>query len=224
MTAPSGPRPAKARAAIVGAIAVLLVGGVVLIVLGLIGLGGSRAAAPPLAANARPPVALPATPAGVGVAPALPPSPPRSIDIPAIAAHSVVNTTGLNPDGTLEVPGPGPRYDEPTWYTGSVTPGQTGPSIILGHIDSAAHGPSVFYRLSQLRPLDEFTVTRDDGARITYKVNSVRQYPKSAFPGQEVYGPTTRPELRLITCGGTFDDSARSYRDNTVVFANQISP
>ena len=111
----------------------------------------------------------------------------------------------------------------PSTATGSAAPGVSGPAVILGHIDSAAHGPSVFYELSRLRPLDEFTVTRADGRTVTYKVNSVRQYPKDAFPTLEVYGPTPRPEMRLITCGGPFDSSARSYLDNTIVYANQIN-
>lgn len=82
----------------------------------------------------------------------------------------------------------------------------------------------MFYELSGLRPLDEFTVTRKEGITLTYKVNSVRQYPKDAFPTEQVYGPTTRPEIRLITCGGRFDSQARSYEDNIVVYANQLDP
>ncbi|MEJ2871488.1 class F sortase [Actinomycetospora sp. OC33-EN08] len=171
-----------------------------------------------MAADARAPVPVSATPA-----PASPEaSPPVRISIPAIGVESVVNPSGLNPDGTLEVSAPGPRYDQASWYTGSASPGQDGPSVILGHIDSARNGPSVFYRLAQLRPLDEFIVTRADGASLVFRVNSVQQYPKNAFPSQQVYGPTPRPEMRLITCGGPFDDSARSYRDNTVVYASPI--
>ncbi|MDL5159734.1 class F sortase [Actinomycetospora termitidis] len=172
------------------------------------------------AADVRPPVSVPATP--TPGAPPLPASPPVRISIPAIGVESVVNPSGLNPDGTLEVPAPGPRYDQASWYTGSASPGRDGPSVILGHIDSARNGPSVFYRLGQLQPLDEFTVTRADGVALVFRVNSVQQYPKDAFPSRQVYGPTPRPEMRLITCGGPFDDSARSYRDNTVVYASPI--
>ncbi|MCD2188139.1 class F sortase [Actinomycetospora soli] len=224
---PPGRRGPGRRSAVVVGIVVLAVVGVVLVVLGLQGAGTSRSAAPIVPADARAPVAVtgPTTTSAAGAAGVeLPASPPRRIDIPAIDVHSAINPVGLNPDRTVQVPAPGPLYDQAAWYTGSASPGRNGPSVILGHIDSAADGPSVFYALSRLEPLDEFTVTRDDGRVITYKVNSVRQYPKDAFPSQDVYGPTTRPEMRLITCGGPFDDSARSYRDNTVVYANQIDP
>lgn len=229
MTAPTAQTPGtdpaptgrSRRVAVLVGIAVLAIVGVALLVLGLGGAGETRAAAPIAVADDRPPVTVSATPAPA--APGQPPSRPASIDIPAIGVRSVVNAGGLNADGTVEVPAPGPQYDEASWYTGSAMVGQDGPSVILGHIDSARNGPSVFYRLSELRPLDEFTVTGADGRTRVYKVNSVQTYPKDAFPSEAVYGPTPRPEMRLITCGGPFDDSARSYRDNTVVYANQIA-
>ena len=203
-------------------IAVLAAAGVVLIVLGLT--SGSPAAAPVGAADTRAPVAVAMPAPAVTATPDLPASPPTRITIPAIGVDSAVNPVGLNPDGTVQVPEPGPDYDQAAWYTGSVAPGQQGPAVILGHIDSAANGPSVFYRLSRLRPLDEFTITRADGRTAVFRVNSVHSYPKDAFPTTTVYGPTTRPEVRLITCGGPFDSHARSYLDNTVVYANQINP
>jgi hypothetical protein len=207
------------------ALALLAVAGLVLVVLGLT--AGPRAAAPVAAADTRAPVTVPVGPTPTPTAtaaPDLPASPPTRIAVPALGVDSAVNPVGLNPDGTVQVPAPGPLYDQAAWYTGSARPGQRGPAVILGHIDSAANGPSVFYRLSSLRPLDEFTVTRADGRTLVYRVNSVRSYPKDAFPSQAVYGPTTRPEVRLITCGGAFDPRARSYVDNTVVYANQIRP
>jgi hypothetical protein len=212
---------ARRRGWLVG-IALLAVAGVVLIALALT--SGPRAAAPIAAADTRAPVTVAAPVATTAAAPDLPASPPTRIAIPALGVDSAVNPVGLNPDRSVQVPAPGPLYDQAAWYTGSVTPGQRGPAVILGHIDSAANGPSVFYRLSALQPLDEFTVTRADGRTVVFRVNSVKSYPKDAFPSQAVYGPTTRPEVRLITCGGAFDSRARSYVDNTVVYANQISP
>jgi hypothetical protein len=210
------------RRAWTGGTALLAVVGTVLVVLGLT--TGPRAAAPVAAAEDRAPVTVSAPATPTTAAPVeLPPSPPTRIAIPAIGVDSAVDEVGLNPDGTVQVPAPGPHYDEAAWYTGSVTPGRSGPSVVLGHIDSAANGPSVFYRLSSLRPLDEFTITRADGRTLVYKVNSVQSYPKDAFPTTAVYGATTRPEVRLITCGGPFDSAARSYLDNTVVYANQVS-
>lgn len=150
-------------------------------------------------------------------------SAPKDITIPSIDVTSPVNAVGLNADRTLEVPAPGPLYDQAAWYRGSVTPGELGPSVIIGHVDSAKNGPSVFYRLGALRPGAAFTVTRADGAVLTFRVDSVRTYTKNAFPTQTVYGGTTRPEIRLITCGGPFDSTAGSYRNNTIVFAHLIT-
>ncbi len=174
------------------AVVLVAVAGLVLVVLGLT--SGPRAAAPVAAADTRAPVTVTGVPTPPATtAPDLPASPPTRIAIPALGVDSPVNPVGLNPDGTVQVPAPGPRYDQAAWYTGSASPGQSGPAVILGHIDSAANGPSVFYRLSALRPLDEFTVTRADGRTLVFRVNSVKSYPKDAFPSRSVYGPDHPP-------------------------------
>lgn len=152
----------------------------------------------------------------------LPPSNPMKIEIPAIGVHSVVQHLGLNADGTLEVPAPGPRYDEPAWYRHSPTPGALGPSIISGHVDSAKKGPSVFFDLGDLEPGDSVMVTREDGIVANFEVEKVRRYPKDDFPTQLVYGNTDNAALRLITCGGTFDRSSGHYTDNVIVFGSLI--
>jgi sortase (surface protein transpeptidase) len=142
-------------------------------------------------------------------------APPAHIRIPAIGVSAAVVRLGLEPDGALEVPS---DYDDTGWYTGGPAPGETGPAVIAGHIDSRS-GPAVFYRLRELRPGDEITVGRADGSSVRFTVDAVAQYPKRAFPTEAVFGPSPDPILRLITCGGSFDRSRRSYRDNVVVTA-----
>lgn len=144
---------------------------------------------------------------------------PVSVSVPAIGVRSDLLTVGLNPDGTLEVPQPGPDYDKAAWFGESPRPGDVGPAVIEGHVDSAANGPSVFYRLGDLVVGDRIDVTRQDGTVAGFVVHEVRVVPKTDFPTFDVYGNTDGPELRLITCGGPFDSQARSYLDNIVVFA-----
>ncbi|MBW8767444.1 MAG: class F sortase, partial [Geodermatophilales bacterium] len=92
--------------------------------------------------------------------------------------------------------------------------------VLAGHVDSTA-GPAVFFRLGELAAGDEVVVGRSDGTTVRFTVTRVARYPKAAFPTAEVYGPTPDAQLRLITCGGDFDRSRRSYADNVVVFARQ---
>jgi sortase (surface protein transpeptidase) len=152
------------------------------------------------------------------VAPARARSVPTRMDIPAIGVHTTLLRLGLNPDHTVEVPPL--RADAPAgWYENSVTPGEKGAAAILGHVDTAREGPAVFYRLGTLKPGDRISVGRADGSTVHFAVTRVARYPKSDFPTQEVYGPVAYPELRLLTCGGSFDRRRRSYLDNVVVFA-----
>lgn len=94
--------------------------------------------------------------------------------------------------------------------------------MIIGHVDSADAGQSVFFRLAELRPGDRIDVARVDGSTATFEVDTVRSYPKDSFPLLTVYGDTDHAALRLITCGGVFDTGAQSYRENVVVFARLI--
>lgn len=122
----------------------------------------------------------------------------------------------------MEVPLKGPHYDEAAWYEQSPTPGELGPSVIVGHIDSADNGPSMFFHLGELAVGDTVTVTRDDGTAAVFEVHAVRQYRKDSFPTVQVYGNTDHAALRLITCGGSFDQQTGHYRDNVVVFGRLI--
>ncbi|HUP17008.1 MAG TPA: class F sortase [Acidimicrobiia bacterium] len=149
-------------------------------------------------------------------------SEPTAIDIPAIGVHSEMQQVGLTVEHTMEVPAPGPYYDQAAWYKHSATPGALGPAIIVGHVDSAANGPSVFFDLGSLRPGDEVLVTRRDGTVAVFTVEAVRQYSKDDFPTDLVYGDTDHAALRLITCGGPFNRAQRSYLDNVVVFASLV--
>jgi sortase (surface protein transpeptidase) len=160
---------------------------------------------------------------GTGVVgPVLPASKPESIDIPAIGVESPLQFLGLTEEHTLVVPPPGPTYDIAAWYKHSSTPGALGPSVIYGHVDSAAEGPSVFFNLGSLRPGHKVFVTRGDGIRAVFEVDGVRSYPKEEFPTRQVYGNTRHAALRLITCGGPFDSAAGSYLENIVVYASLI--
>lgn len=143
-----------------------------------------------------------------------------SITIPAIGVDSRVRPIGLARDGSLAVPQPGPDLNKAAWFKNSPTPGQPGPSIIEGHVDSAS-GPSVFFKLGNLRPGHKIHVQRADGSDLTFTVDAVRDYPKSRFPTNLVYGGKNlgRPQLRLITCSD-YNTSLRHHTGNEVVFSH----
>lgn len=164
-----------------------------------------------------------AAPAGIAThGPVLAGSTPTHLSIPGIGVSSSLLNLGLNPDRTVQVP-PLTRDAPAGWYRYSPTPGQLGPSIILGHIDSARYGPGVFFKLGALHKGQTVSVTRADHTVAVFRIDLVAQYPKSHFPTDTVYGNTDHAALRLITCGGRFNASARSYDDNIVAFASLVS-
>jgi hypothetical protein len=142
-------------------------------------------------------------------------SQPVSLTIPAIGVQGNIIHLGLTASGTLQVPS---STAVAGWYTGSPRPGAVGSAVIAGHIDSKA-GPGIFFRLSALHPGDRVYVRRADGTLAAFKVTVVRQFAKDTFPTAAVYGAVPDSELRLVTCGGTFDPQLGSYLSNTVVYA-----
>lgn len=176
--------------------------------------------APPLTVAASTP--LPQVRSTASTATAKPLAPPKAISIPAIGVRSQLLQLGLARDGSVQVPPVGPHYNQAGWYRYSPVPGAPGPAVVLGHVDSVRSGPSVFFRLGELRPGSRVLVTGGDGGTVQFAVTTVRRYSKHAFPSDLVYGDTTGPELRLITCGGRFDPQTGSYEDNVVVSAKRV--
>jgi hypothetical protein len=140
---------------------------------------------------------------------------PVRLQVPAIAVDTSLQALHRLPDGSLQSPS---RWQRAGYYADGVRPGQTGPAVIAGHIDSTS-GPAIFYRLRELRPGDRALVTLADGRVLRFVVDRSVTYPKSRFPTDAVYGPTPLPELRLITCTGDFDRQHHNYLDNLVVYA-----
>ncbi|MCF6508870.1 class F sortase [Blastococcus sp. MG754426] len=177
--------------------------------------GGPAPAAPSSASAPAGPQAPAAGPPADSVAE------PVSVRVPAIDVTSDLLRLGLDDDGAVEVPPLGPD-DRAGWYERGPAPGAVGPAVLLGHVDSAEHGPGVFFDLGALQPGDEIEVARADGTVAVFAVDRVERHAKDDFPTLEVYGDTLDAQLRLITCGGDFDSSARSYEDNVIAFATLV--
>ena len=185
---------------------------------GTAGLVVARTSAPPVRLAARPsPVAVPTgrTVVPVSLSAVQPTPKPVELTIPAIGVKARIVNLGLNRNGTLQVP---KTTTVAGWYTGSPAPGATGSAVIAGHVDSRT-GPGIFYWLKKMRVGERIYVRRADGTLAVFTVTAVRVYTKSSFPTAMVYGPVPDAELRLITCGGTFDYARGSYLSNVVVYA-----
>jgi sortase (surface protein transpeptidase) len=143
---------------------------------------------------------------------------PVSIAIPALGVDARVVPVGLRDDGAMEVPG----VDLAGWYEPGPRPGEAGPAVLVGHVDSRS-GPAVFFRLSELRRGDRIVVGEQGGGGRAFVVDRVERRPKEALPTERIWNRTREPVLRLITCGGSFDRSTGHYRDNIIVFARATS-
>lgn len=146
-------------------------------------------------------------------------APPRRVDIPDLGVRAPVTARGLDARGAVEPP-PYERAGTVGWYAAGAAPGSAGVALLVGHVDTETR-PAVFYKLSVLRPGATVRVARDDGGTAEFTVDDVRVQPRDRFDARQAYGPhhPGRAELRLITCGGTFDRARRSYTANVIVSA-----
>jgi sortase (surface protein transpeptidase) len=150
-----------------------------------------------------------------------PPKPvarPTRLVVPSIGVSTPIIRVGLLADHTLQVPA---RFDVTGWYRYGSRPGEPGPAVIAGHVDSV-DGPAVFYRIGSLRRGARIKIRRADGSWARFVVEGLERRSKEAFPTRRVYGRTPRPTLRLITCGGAFDQATGHYVDNTIVYATEV--
>jgi Sortase domain len=185
-------------------------------VVALVTAAGRSSGQPPATAAA----ATQAPPAPVELAAADTPDTARPVrvTIPAIGVASDLADLGVDGTGALVPP---TDFAQAGWFAAGPVPGDVGPAVLAGHVDSY-RGPAVFFRLEDLESGDRVQVQRSDGRTVEFAVTRVAEYPKDHFATAEVYGPTADPQLRLITCGGSFDRSRRSYLDNVVVYATEV--
>ncbi|MFB7663898.1 class F sortase [Kitasatospora sp. NPDC056138] len=172
--------------------------------------------AAPSAAVGGPAAKAPAAPGNA--VPALARSKPTRIRIPQLAVEAPFSELGLDAAGALEVP----RPDDPNlvgWFRGGPTPGERGAALLAGHVDTTK-GPAVFLMLYTLAPGNTVEITRADGTVAVFAVDAVKTFPKNGFPDNEVYADTPDAQLRLITCGGSYDRKLKDYTENVVVFAH----
>jgi LPXTG-site transpeptidase (sortase) family protein len=142
---------------------------------------------------------------------------PLRIAIPSISVDSTIIQLGLEKDGTLAVPQDGSVAG---WYTGSPTPGEIGPSVVVGHVDWKGK-MGVFFRLRSIKVGARVKVLRVDGSTQTFKVERIGAFAKTNFPSDQVYGDIAYAGLRLITCGD-FNFQLHKYVKDIVVFAEAI--
>jgi sortase (surface protein transpeptidase) len=142
------------------------------------------------------------------------PTGPMTITIPSIGVKAGIVGIGLQADGAMQTPDP----DQVGWYKRGPRPGAPGPAVLIGHLDSRTD-PAVFYRLRELHPGDKILIRQRGGPTTKFIVQRLERHPKTALPTNRIWPTTSKPLLRLITCGGSFNDATRHYRDNLIVYA-----
>lgn len=143
---------------------------------------------------------------------------PVRLQIPTIGVDTTFEALGLEANQEIEVP---ESFETVGWYVHGPTPGELGPAVVLGHVDSK-EGPAVFYSLGQLELGDTVEITREDGSIAIFEITGSERHRQDSFPTSLVYGDIDHAGLRLITCSGTYLRDQRRYDHNLIVFAELV--
>lgn len=192
-------------------VVMMLVAGAAGVVLAAGSAGGPQTAAPPSST-------APASDDGTTAPVALPRSQPVTLRIPSMRLATRLVSLDATDEGLMELP----PLSRAGWYTGSVTPGETGVAIVAGYIRRSNDRPGVFKDLRRLRVGDRIIVTRADDSTANYLVTRIESYKAGSFPADQVYAGAAAPELRLVTTGGALKSG--DPLGNVAVFARFTAP
>jgi len=154
------------------------------------------------------------------VGPLMAKSLPVRLKIPKIHLDAPFSAPlGLDANKQVEVP---TDYVSVGYYKFGPTPGEPGPAVILGHVDSYK-GPAVLFSLGQIKEGDEIQIERADGSVAHFAVTEMTRQPQDEFPTKKVYSDINFAGLRVITCTGVYDHGSLRYSHNLVVYAKLVS-
>lgn len=142
---------------------------------------------------------------------------PVAVRIGAIGLEADVRSVGVDDNNDFDVP----EAELVGWYRHGPAPGDAGSTVLAAHVDYGGR-PGAFFNLSQLADDEELEVEMSDGSVRRYRITENVLYDKTTLPADELFRKDGDEVLRLITCGGTFDSSERSYLGNVVVTAVPI--
>lgn len=140
------------------------------------------------------------------------------INTEAVRVNAPIEYVGLTRDNAMEAP---KGWWNGGWYRLGPRPGQPGNAVIAGHLDSDT-GPAVFWDLGKMNTGDVVTVVDDRGQNIRFRVTRKSVYYADSAPLEQIFGPSQRSHLNLITCDGYFNPSAGVYDRRLIVFTDRI--
>jgi hypothetical protein len=143
---------------------------------------------------------------------------PVGISVAGVGIDGPVEAVGIASDHQLDVP----HAQTAGWYRHSATPHWPGTTVIAAHVDFGGQ-PGLFYNLRLATVGDLIRLELADGTYAEYAVSSVVLYDKTELPAHELFRSGGSHALHLVTCGGSFDQIARSYRGNQVITATPVS-
>jgi sortase A len=145
---------------------------------------------------------------------------PARLRVPSLSIDAAVEEVGITKSGNMAVP---KSFSDVGWYKYGTVPGQRGSAVLAGHVDNALALAGVFKRLGEVQIGDEIYVDTKEGERLRFVVEDVQSYPYQEVPTEVLFNRDDAVRLNLITCGGSWIQSAKTYDERLVVYTRLAS-
>jgi len=140
---------------------------------------------------------------------------PATLLIPTLDIEAKVQYVGVTASGNMGVPS---NFRDVGWYKYGTVPGQKGSAVIDGHVDNGLGLSGVFKNLEQLKVGDSVYVLSKAGERQRFMVTDVVTYNYKEVPGDKLFERSDSRRLNLVTCGGSWIKSEKTYDQRVVVY------
>ena len=144
---------------------------------------------------------------------------PKKLIIPKIDVNTDVEEVGITEDGKMGLPETSSNVG---WYKFGNVPGAKGNAVIAGHLDNFLGLPLVFWKLDELEVGDDIYVVNEEGEQLHFKVTGKELYDYNSFETENIFGPTDKKHLNLITCDGVWVKDIKNYNKRLVIFSEAV--
>jgi LPXTG-site transpeptidase (sortase) family protein len=139
--------------------------------------------------------------------------------IASIGVDAHIEPVGLDAQHAMASPS---SLETVGWFNQGPLPGQPGDAVIDGHYGLPST-PAVFRDLDRLRAGDTLQVIWPDGRQLQFRIATATVVSANSPPPPDVFTRSGPPRLTLITCGGRWEQSQRTYSERLIVTANLLS-
>lgn len=141
---------------------------------------------------------------------------PVSMTIESLKIDAPIELVDYTASMAMEVP---KNINVVGWFRYGAKAGEIGNAVFTAHLNNSLGQKGVFYNLNQLKVGDKILVKDSFAAQQSFTVTASTLYQINALPMDDIFGPSDKAQIQLITCAGKWNWKRWSYTERLLVTA-----